>query len=354
MWVKADGIMLKHLEGEGELYFAGRFACIFRRGCLLLALPGDRQVALATLALYQPQSIRARLLVVLIKLLIHSNLHLKLLPSREISFRENSPITRLKAGYGQFGFLLGNPCSDARCVIIARISTEGLVIDKVGLSEPARQAVAAEFSTMLGLPENLPGLLNIREHDANNQWAFYSCPMMSGFSPRKCDDDLVIKTLRSWGKHAQKKPLADSEQWQRAIDFAASHDLAKASKLLDENKNLSVTMGVMHGDFSPWNIKINHQGEVTVIDWEYASRTGPAVWDWLHYLLQRSSLVDKMSASSSLQVCRSWAQSPEGRVLMDEAGWGSHTELCIGSYLLYSNAMGRFEHENLLAQWIRQ
>lgn len=352
--MRSDGIMLKHLEGEGELYFTGRFACIFRRGCLLLALPGDRQVAMATLALYQPQSYRARLIVVLIRLLVRLKLHVKCLPSRQMVFREQGPIAWLKADHEGFGFLLGNPSSDARCVIIARRKGKGLVIDKVGLSAPAREAVEAEFSVMLNLPEKLAGLLDLNEHGANDQWAFYSCPMMSGFSPRKRDDALVLETLRSWEEHARKKPLADSEQWQRAIDFAARHHLTKASKLLDESKNLRVTMGVMHGDFSPWNIKINDQGDVTVIDWEYASRTGPAVWDWLHYLLQRSSLVDKMPASASLQVCRGWAQSPEGQVFMDEAGWGSHTELCIGSYLLYSNAMGRFEHEALLAQWIRQ
>ena len=350
----SDRIILKHLEGEGALYYTGKFACLFRRGSLLLALPGDRQVALATLALYQPQSIRARLLVVLIKLLIHGNLHLKLLPSRQMAFRNQSPMAWLKADSGHFGFLLGNPSSDARCVVVARRKAEGIVIDKVGLSEPARQAVEAEFSVMLDLPRKLPGLLDLKEHGVNNHWAFYSCPLMSGVSPRKSDDPLLLETLRSWEEYAEKKPLAASEQWQLAMDFAASHHLTKASKLLEESKNLRVTMGVMHGDFSPWNIKINHQGNVAVIDWEYASRTGPAVWDWLHYLLQRSSLVDKMPASSSLQVCRSWAQSPEGQVFMDEAGWGSHTELCIGSYLLYSNAMGRFEHETLLAQWIRQ
>ncbi len=351
MWSKQDIIILKHLEGEGEHYCSSGFSCLFRKGSLLLALPEDRQVAMATLALYQPQSFRARLLVVIIRLLVRFKLHVKCLPSRKIDFREQGPIAWLKADDGGFGFLLGNPSSDARCVIIARKEGGELIIDKVGLSAAARQAVKAEFSIMLGLPERLPGLLNLRKHEANEQWAFYSCPMMEGKSPQKSQDDLMLETLDSWAGRSHKKPFSDSGQWRIASDFAASHHLARASRLLDEWRDLEILMGVMHGDFSPWNVKISAEGRVGVIDWEYASLTGPAVWDWLHYLLQRATLVDKMSSSEALEICRSWAHSPEGRRFMDHAGWGSHTELCIGSYLLYSNATGRFEHENLLAEW---
>ena len=354
MWAKADRLIIKQLEGDGALYCTIRFHCIFRKGILLLALPKERHLALATLSLYQPQARKARCLVACVRLLIRYSLHTLFLPSRCFSFGGNGPIAELRANDAGFGFLLGNPASKVRRVILARKTGSEIVIDKIGLSLSARKSVSSEVEIMRSLPDELPGLLKIRQSGANDHWSFYACPLVDGKSPEKRHDDLVVSIIRRWFDFAQKKALIDTEQWSAICEFMEGIELEKGNRLLGEGKDVEVMMGIHHGDFTPWNVKITSERKIVVIDWEYGSCSAPAAWDWIHYLLQRASLVDQLSAADTLEVCRDWANTAQGKDFMAQAGWGGNVELCIGSYLVYSNALGRFGHEGLLAEWMQE
>ena len=334
---------------------ANRIAdCIFKKGNLLLAFPKERHLALNTLSLYQPQAWKARRLAAGIKLLVKCNLHTRFLPSRSFTFRMQGPVAALKADDSGFGFLLGNPASKERSVILARKTGGEVVIDKVGLSAPARDSVSNEVSIIRSLPDGLVGLSELRQFEDNDHWSFYGCPLVDGRSPARRHDDLVLSVLQSWFKFSQKKPLIETRQWTKISEYIHTHQLNKGKMLLDGVKNLDVMVGIHHGDFAPWNIKITDAASVVVMDWEYGSCSAPSVWDWMHYLIQRASLVDHFPAADTLQVCRDWAHTEKGKVFMDEGGWGGNIELCLGSYLVYSNALGHFEHLGLLTEWTNE
>ena len=354
MWLEADIEIIKQLEGIGEPYCRVRFYCIFKKGNLLLALPKERHLALNTLSLYQPQAWKARRLAAGIKLLVKCNLHTRFLPSRSFTFRMQGPVAALKADDSGFGFLLGNPASKERSVILARKTGCEVVIDKVGLSAPARDSVSNEVSIIRSLPDGLVGLSELRQFEDNDHWSFYGCPLVDGRSPARRHDDLVLSVLQSWFKFSQKKPLIETRQWTKISEYIHTHQLNKGKMLLDGVKNLDVMVGIHHGDFAPWNIKITDAASVVVMDWEYGSCSAPSVWDWMHYLIQRASLVDHFPAADTLQVCRDWAHTEKGKVFMDEGGWGGNIELCLGSYLVYSNALGHFEHLGLLTEWTNE
>ena len=354
MWSEADIEIVKQLEGVSEPYCRVRFYCIFKKGNLLLALPKERNLALNTLSLYQPQAWKARGLATGIKLLVKCNLHNRFLPSRSFTFRVEGPIAALKVDDSGFGFLLGNPESKERSVILARKTGGEVVIDKVGLSAPARDSVCNEVSIIRSLPDGLVGLADLRQFEVNDHWSFYSCPLIDGRSPARRHDDLVLSVLQSWFKFAKKKPLIETRQWAKISEYINTHQMNKGNMLLDGGKNLDVMVGICHGDFAPWNIKVAVGGNVVVMDWEYGSCSAPSAWDWMHYLIQRASLVDQLPAADTLQVCRDWAHTAKGKVFMDEAGWGGNIELCLGSYLVYSNALGHFEHLGLLEEWTKE
>ena len=354
MWVKADRLIIKQLEGDGKLYCTVRFYCIFRRGILLLALPKERHLALTTLSLYQPQARKARCVVACVRFLIKCNLHNLFLPSRYFSFAGNSPIAELRANDAGFGFLLGNPESKVRRVILARKTGSEIVIDKIGLSLFARKSVSGEVEIMRSLPDGLPGLMKIRQFEVNDHWSFYACPLVDGKSPEKRHDDLVVSIIRRWFEFAQKKALTETDQWSEIYKFIEDNQLEKGYRLLGEGEDIEVMVGIHHGDFTPWNIKITSKAKIVVMDWEYGLCSAPAAWDWIHYLLQRASLVDQISPADALKTCRDWANTAQGKDFMVQAGWGDNVELCIGSYLVYSNALGRFQHEGLLAEWIQE
>ncbi|MDG1357392.1 MAG: hypothetical protein P8P36_04285 [Akkermansiaceae bacterium] len=227
------------------------------------------------------------------------------------------------------------------------------MIDKVGLSSLARNLVSAEIAAMRDMPAKLSGLLEIRQYDENDHWCFYSCHKVDGRSPQKSDDDLVMRILESWLYSAHKEVLQSTNQWAILRRYIKEHDIIEGQHLLDEGKDLRVSVGVSHGDFAPWNIKKTARNTVAVIDWEHGSCSGPAAWDWIHYLLQRAVLVDGMSNGKAIQVCREWANTVGGRVFLERTGWGGRINLCIGSYLFYSNALGHFKHAGLLKEWIK-
>lgn len=352
MWSEADKVVIKQLESTGNLYCIVNFYCIFRKGHLLVALPRKQDIALATLSLYQPQSMKARCLIALIRFLIQWNLHTCFLALRKLKFCSASPIANLKANESHFGFLLGNPDSKDRRVIIARKQGDDVVIDKLGLSQDARESVSAEIKAMRVMPDGLLGLQELRHSEENVNWCFYTCSMVEGKSPQKSDDSEVLKILDSWLDFAHKKLLQDTGQWEEIYDYIKHHHSAKGQDLLDQCKNLEVLMGITHGDFAPWNIKKTPEDKIAVIDWEFGTDHGPACWDWIHYLIQRAILVENMSSRDAIQACRDWATTTHGKVFIERTGWGCNIERCLGCYLIYSNALGRFAHERLLNEWL--
>ena len=55
----------------------------------------------------------------------------------------------------------------------------------------------------------------------------------------------------------------------------------------------------MHGDFTPWNVKVAN-GRWTVLDWERGERAGVPGWDWLHFVLQPAVLVQREPLDQTL------------------------------------------------------
>jgi hypothetical protein len=76
-----------------------------------------------------------------------------------------------------------------------------------------------------------------------------------------------------------------SSGW-RALGEAA---LAKSKRALD---GVMVPYGVAHGDFAPWNTRVE-EGRLYVFDWEFASWEAPTLWDIFHFKTQVGALLKK-------------------------------------------------------------
>ena len=85
---------------------------------------------------------------------------------------------------------------------------------------------------------------------------------------------LVQKIARRWEKIA---PRLEST-WQGLGREA----LRVASRELD---SVSIECGVQHGDFVPWNMRVQPKGLI-LFDWESAAWEAPALWDRFHFLAQ--------------------------------------------------------------------
>jgi hypothetical protein len=99
---------------------------------------------------------------------------------------------------------------------------------------------------------------------------------------------LLDEVATRWRK---VEPHMDS-LWQTLGEGA----IAKASR---ELSGVNIPCGIMHGDFAPWNTRLN-EGTLFVYDWEWASLEAPNSWDIHHFRVQVTSLLDKKGGSDLL------------------------------------------------------
>ncbi|MCP5536757.1 MAG: hypothetical protein H7A51_11085 [Akkermansiaceae bacterium] len=347
-----DSELAKALEGHGEILAELDFFCIKRHGYLLLALPRDASAAGATLGLYHPQATRARVLVWLVGMMLRFRCHV-LLPKIKLTVRSESPMASMLEQSDSIGYLLGNPESASRRVIIVYRKKDQLLVDKLGLHGGARASVIRELGIIKELPPGNRAIPVVVSHDVSEQWASYATRYLYGKSPRKVDDAKVLDVLNHWLKNSQREALHQTRQWQEMVGYAAAHNVGGLWSQLETVANKQVQVGLFHGDFAPWNIKVSSEGTVAVMDWESGCAHGPAGWDWLHYMIQSATLVDHHNPAKVLDICREWAKSNAGRDFLATAGWGSDVECWLGSYLAYSAWIGGFDREELLVEWMK-
>jgi hypothetical protein len=58
--------------------------------------------------------------------------------------------------------------------------------------------------------------------------------------------------------------------------------------------SVSVPCGLMHGDFTPWNSRLDN-GELLLFDWEWSEEEAPLNWDLFHFKVQTASCLHKQS-----------------------------------------------------------
>jgi hypothetical protein len=58
--------------------------------------------------------------------------------------------------------------------------------------------------------------------------------------------------------------------------------------------SVSLPCGLMHGDFTPWNSKLDN-GELFLFDWEWSEEEAPLDWDLFHFKVQTASCLHKQS-----------------------------------------------------------
>jgi len=105
---------------------------------------------------------------------------------------------------------------------------------------------------------------------------------------QKPGETLVKEVAARWQKAA---PNLDSA-W-RVLGQAA---LTKAEQELDRTM---ISCGIRHGDFAPWNTRVE-SGRLYAFDWESAAWEAPILWDLFHFHVQVGGLLNKNSQRVSV------------------------------------------------------
>jgi hypothetical protein len=74
---------------------------------------------------------------------------------------------------------------------------------------------------------------------------------------------------------------------------------------------------VLHGDFAPWNIRIEcgaGQPRISVIDWEFGREAGLPLWDAIHFIVQTDALVHRARPWNILQNLKNFLNASDALI----------------------------------------
>ncbi len=345
---REDRILFEAVLSPGQEMGRLSLAAVKRGGLLLLALPLERRLARATLALYQPQRLKGRLFRSGMRFLVFSGLH-RLLPRVEVVVGDKGLFSGFdgKVSLDGFGFLLGSGGSEFRNLIgLADFGGE-LCVVKAGRGEAA-EVVREESRRMDEFSRCVQGVPVCYEVFDIEEGAAYIAERVGGKSPRgKLGDERVFGLLGDWLEAGEAGRVSELPCWQRLEGVLGEAEMARFVRLA----KAEVLSPVMHGDFAPWNIKVDVKGGVRVLDWEFAEQRGMPGWDWLHYHVQRYLLVRDESAEVVVRKCCELLGSKEMEAYFKRAGLAGMEDEVLGSYLYFSGRVYDYPRDDLIKVW---
>ncbi len=329
---------------DGAAGIRKRFRIIRRRGELLLALPFARSEASIALRLYAPQRAAARAAAGLLKLLLRTGLPVPL-QVKEFRFSAADPfcefLSQLEPAWSAcdagLGVLAGNPHTlGRRFVLMLFKNGSAIAVVKVGVGSEAHRLIDSEISFLqnavkLGIAAPLAVFDSIRVR------AFAMAPLY-GEAPRHPSSRDIHRVLLPWLNQTMRVPLSKLAGWARVATACADHPAWSAHcASITAREVFSV---VMHGDFAPWNIKVDPKsGTWQVFDWERGEIMGVPGWDWLHFEIQTAILVRRENAVTILKNLDRLFSDPDFCDYAQRAGIAGIERALLVAYLLHCAAI---------------
>ena len=346
---KADQNLCERVLSPGQEIGRLKFVPIKRNGALLLALPLNRSLALETLNLYQPQKIRGRILRGLLRGIVKCGL-LKLSPQVEFKLGSQglfSGLNDLNSG-SELGFLLSGGDSQYRNLIgLCEVDGAKMVV-KSG-SDEAKDILIREYELQCKLAEEISGVPACKAYFKIDKGVAYLTEYVYGRSPKGSSGDAIaLGLLNEWLSAGQLKSVNTLPDWTALKQSLSDDEMSYFAALGD----LELISPAVHGDYAPWNMKIDSDGLIKVLDWEYSYQTGMPGWDWLHYNVQRLKLVDMQCADLIIAHCRRMMSHSVFADYLSKAGLNGNEEALLGSYLFYTGRYHSYPREEEIKIWL--
>lgn len=273
---------------------AAGHAVLSRGGIPLLLLTKDRSIASATLALYRPQTTKAKIAAAVVDLLCRLGLHRCTLPS-------------IPGASDGVGVLLCNPRHGTRIVAVRRRADGRPEVVKAARRDdaaPLRREYAA--LTRLYGTSGVPAVGPLEERD---DAVWFSIPHLGQIS-RHVDP---LPLLRAW-MTPEREPVEQNGLIRDLLPFVEG----QTNRRLEGR---TVRRALVHGDFAPWNWRADDNGNLVCIDWEWAREDGFAGFDLVYCLVQQALLVKRVSENRLLSVVERDVSrlSSEGQAFIQEA-----------------------------------
>ncbi len=154
-----------------------------------------------------------------------------------------------------------------------------------------------------------------------------------------------------YNRTVKQKPLEKIQAWQlvqtnlKQLDliFESKNEISKSRlasfKLLLQqlnqrfDANQTLTVGMAHGDFTPWNMYVGAD-KIHVYDWELAEAEMPLLFDAFHFIFQSNILVQQANFTRIQDKIRALSKEPIVQAMQKE--FEINFEQVYQFYLLYT------------------
>ncbi|MEO5917141.1 MAG: hypothetical protein ABIS50_23125 [Luteolibacter sp.] len=325
---------------------------IRRNGSILLAMPEDKEGALRTLRLYQPQRRAARFLANGLRLSILAGVHSRIpalaatsLP-REILTPELPDVVP-----GSCGILLGSPEHRIRRAIATFRTSSKWEVAKIAFGKDGTTLLKQEsriLSLLSQVDAAVPECLGLH---LGEDICVMRMPYVTGTHVKAGARDKALALLGRWATDREAMPIVRFSEWG-----SISHALGvgdSGNRALRALTGQSLTPVIRHGDFARWNLLEQPGGDLTVIDWEWGHESGMPGLDLVHYFLQDFRLVDRLSPSDAINRTLAVMQLPQCQDYLRKTGWSHDPLLPIIASLAYKQGAGHQENRDVLDAALR-
>jgi len=265
---------------------------------------------------YNSSSLRAKIFTIAIKILFTLKLS-KLIRSDEVylSVHEGSILQRILDKYPGYNHSIftGTVGKNRKIIVELNNGYKSLVFAKVAISNTSEDLIQNEFHVLSKLKrENLtsiyvPTVLAYSEKELLE---------ISNIKPKRCKQpskliDVQIVALTQINtinhKHIQWKDMQEKFEIESIIENLKVKAMAnngldrrRISLYIENLSSLCKTIGdevrfscgLAHGDFTPWNMYINHE-KLYIYDWELSKGAMPVLFDLFHYIFQSEVMINR-------------------------------------------------------------
>ncbi|MFY9852509.1 MAG: phosphotransferase [Terracidiphilus sp.] len=212
---------------------------------------------------------------------------------------------------GDMAILVGNPSPDRKVVVFLLDDAHRIeAVLKVGLTVGGGVSVLHEAEVLRKLEHYswAPNLLTVHsELRAATQDFVHGQMPDRRFRPEFMD---ILGRLPLSGESKNLAQVADQTArrlgpFRAELDKMAPDVLSRSISCLD--LDIAVPTMLVHGDFTPWNIRHNAKAGYVLVDWEWADFAGLPAYDLLHFQFSDDRLFGEKaggySAIRSRSIC---------------------------------------------------
>lgn len=316
----------------------GRYGLLLRDSRVLCAIPTDRETAMHTLDLYQPQRWRARLLKTGVKWAVKGGFHALVLKP---FVQESGPETACAPE----GVLIGSSGHLCDRAVKVRKGPFGWEVIKLGFGDRADEILSreAEILRALGGEPWLPRCLSYESGDGK---AELRMSWHGGQAWNGADLAPLFSLMTGWLQRGAPRRLDAFPEWgwiRPVLERRASW-VDRIGRLSD----ITMRPAVRHGDLTRPNLRLDKNDGLIVHDWERGSLEGIPGLDLVHFLLQDRMFRGNPTPAQAVAGVRAELESRPCAEWLVSCGWNQDPGALIALCLAMNTGAGYMDQGALL------